>query len=296
MSKKKQTPEIPVREDWNPDEWGNIKHPTLSEQEVLSKNWTLSGIVKRRNADPEFRKKHLPRLKKGIKKRNEDPKYFEKLKDAWKQRKQDPEYEKKQKELWDSIKQTESYAKNQERNKKALKERWQDPKFRAKMKEVMSNNEYDEEWRQKQKQGVIQRMNDPERAKEYRKNCSKAQQKKWKEIRNDPELLAKHKKIYAKRSKNKKWLEAVHKANKKKAGDPKFLEAHARGSLKRRKPCAVKEPGQDWKIFDGMSEAAKHYNWPQLKDASKKLFPIDGSTYILQGGRFKGYQTKRIID
>lgn len=49
MTKNKTIPEIPVREDWNPNEWGNIKHSTLSEQEVLYKDWEKSARAKEKN-------------------------------------------------------------------------------------------------------------------------------------------------------------------------------------------------------------------------------------------------------
>ena len=53
---KKQNTKLPEREDWNPDEWGNIKHPTLTDKEVLEKNWDRAAMSQARMNDPNWKK------------------------------------------------------------------------------------------------------------------------------------------------------------------------------------------------------------------------------------------------
>ena len=135
MPKKKQ---IPDREDWDPNEWGNIQHPTLSDEEVLKKYWDRSSAVKEQWAKNPGRrilsKKHLKKIKKmhnnssiqkkriaNLKKAMKDPLVKKRCAVESQKRSQDPIYQKQNAEKWRKVAKDKNIQKKRIANlKKAL--------------------------------------------------------------------------------------------------------------------------------------------------------------------------------
>ena len=143
MANKKQNPEIPVREDWDPDEWGNIKHSTLSDEEVLTKDWEKSARAIDNWKDPKYRDKIISFLKKHNTEMANDPKWIEQNAKKWRavakdkniQKKriknlkkaiQDPEVQKKKAQ---SFKQTMQKPGGKDNIISAAQKRSKDPKW-----------------------------------------------------------------------------------------------------------------------------------------------------------------------
>jgi len=57
----------------------------------------------------------------------------------------------------------------------------------------------------------------------------------------------------------------------------------------------LKAPGKDWITYNGCAEASRSTGWGTVGAYTKRYFPSDGSTYTQIYGKFKGWQTRRII-
>ena len=63
-------------------------------------------------------------------------------------------------------------------------------------------------------------------------------------------------------------------------------------------PCAVKVNNSEWRYFKGFSDAAKYYNYPNISNCPRIVFPLDGTIFtVKRRGIYKGniYQFKRIL-
>lgn len=118
----KQTPKIPDREDFDANEWGNIKHPTLSEAEVLTKEWYRT----QKRSDQAKQN-----LRQGVKKREKNGWYKKTINARVDQ--SNPDYIKKHKQGLEKRSQNKSWLKNVS---KAAKQNGK--KSSAKIKETMA--------------------------------------------------------------------------------------------------------------------------------------------------------------
>jgi hypothetical protein len=109
----KSNKQLPHREDWDPDEWGNIKHPTLSEQELLTKNWEHSAHMKAKWKSGSYKDRNTPEYHKKLKEALNDPEYRKKQR-KWKLKKhqEDPEWRYKISKAGVASRKTKKYQKN----------------------------------------------------------------------------------------------------------------------------------------------------------------------------------------
>lgn len=158
---------------------------------------------------------------------------------------------------------------------------------------VMLNNERyaDPEYKQKHHNSVkkFHKSKTSEFIEKHKQSIRKFTQDTTYQQKQRQMMLAKQKDPEYKR----KQLEGMHKVFK--------TEEHKRKLQKLKTKlhgikCQVKQPGKLWKTFDSFGDANRYYNWPLLQNNPIKCFPKDGSINTTQLGRFKGYQTKRIID
>lgn len=122
----------------------------------------------------------------------------------------------------------------------------------------------------------------------------KAQGEKFKK-ENNPEFAKKLSKIHKDRLKDPKQRSKFKKTIAKFFNDPlKVAERGKKITLARGSRCQVKQPGKDWQTFDSFGEASRYYNW-NLSGDPKTYFPEDGKIKVGNKGKFKGWQTRRII-
>jgi hypothetical protein len=159
MTKKKTIPVIPVREDWDPDEWGNIKHPTLSDQELLTKNW--NKVTANKERDPEFKKKISDKV------------------NAWYKTKAGKKQKiKNAKRLNKSVNKRYANMSDQERQELKLQrqKQAQDPNYKKRLAEGVARREADPEFRKKQLEAIARRNKNPKFLEAVRKGVKKRQE------------------------------------------------------------------------------------------------------------------------
>ena len=208
-------------------------------------------------ADPKFRKTWDSKHKKGITKREQNPVYRKRIIDANKRKAKDP--------AW--------LQANAQAAKINSKKYWSDPAAQKKKSIIQKKIAQRPEMRKIAKRNGLlttARHKDPVFQKKHRKLV--------KDALNDPVNKKKH-------------LEAIKKRTQSKA----WQEANKRGHDKQKIRCAVKPTGKPWKIFKGFNVAAKFYHYPGLGNTPRKYFKIDGSVYTKLLGKYKGWQTKRLI-
>lgn len=81
-----------MKKEHDHNEWGNIGNPEDFNKSNQQIHWTskkrkkhaktVSKQATRQWNDPEFRKNTIPKLRKGVERRNQDPEYFKKLHEA----------------------------------------------------------------------------------------------------------------------------------------------------------------------------------------------------------------------